>query len=131
IAVRPDGAGEPALIYGNRAFGRVTGCRPSPERKHRLTDLMQTDRDAGEEQRVFDHLAAGRPVSETLWLQGGEAGAVVCAWTPLGQVFGGERCWSLALTRPEVVEREAVERLLLRSAREAANSRALLLEAIE
>ncbi|HMA16348.1 MAG TPA: PAS domain-containing protein, partial [Kiloniellaceae bacterium] len=131
IAVRAGPTGEPLLIYGNQAFGRVTGCRPSPDHRRRLSELMQVDRDAAEEQRVRDHLAAGQPVSETLWLRGGEAGAVVCEWTPLAQSFGGERCWSLALTCPELVEREAVERLLLRSAREAAHSRALLLEAIE
>lgn len=131
VAVRSGPGGEPLLIYGNKAFGLLTGCRPSPEHRRRLAELLQIDRDAAEEQRVRDHLAAGKAVSETLWLRGGEAGAVLCEWTPLAQSFAGERCWSLALTRPEVVEREAVERLLLRSAREAEHSRTLLLEAIE
>jgi signal transduction histidine kinase/CheY-like chemotaxis protein len=133
LAVRRDGAAEPDLVYANRAFQRLTGRQPALGVPCRLGELGGTRRTPQDEQRLHDHFAAGQAASETLLLRdGGEAASeITCDWTPLPSALGIGGAWSVTLTRADAMERKAVEHLLLRSEREAARSRALLIEAIE
>jgi PAS domain S-box-containing protein len=99
LALCRGGAGEPELLHGNQAFEDLTGQRLSPVSPCRLGEIAATPRTPRQEQRLLDHLAAGRAVSEILVIAGrGEtAGEMSCHWTPLRTSPGSGRAWSVTL----------------------------------
>ncbi|MGF1629430.1 MAG: PAS-domain containing protein [Kiloniellaceae bacterium] len=95
-----DGAAEPELLYGNQAFERLTGRRLSPLTPCRLDEFAAAPRTPLQKQRLLDHVAAGRAVSEILVIEGGDeaGGEVNCQWTPLKVSPENAGAWSVTLT---------------------------------
>ncbi len=100
LAVRRDGAAEPDLVRGNRAFEALTGLRPTARRPCGPGDLAAEARGPLQERRLRDSFAAGRGFAETLSIRdaGGASRVVTCQWTPLDPPSGGGRAWSLTVT---------------------------------
>lgn len=112
LAVRRDGASEPELIHGNRAFEALSGRRLSPAVPCHLEDLASAARVPLQERRLRELFAAGESICEPRTIVGpdGAGTAMDCRWTPLGSSLGYAQAWSLTLT-PQSPESELLSTL--------------------
>src|SRR3546814_7869679 len=90
LAVRRDGAVEPELVYGNRAFERLTGRALSLAAGCQLAEFSQNNRSAQDERCLHECFATDQVASETVLirLRGAAARALTCEWTPLSSGTG-------------------------------------------
>ena len=112
IVVGPPEGGEPSLIYGNAAFGLLTGVFPTSAKPVNLHDLIGGGQTEGQKKRLYARLAAGEEFSQAhQTIEGLELDCSIHAqWSPLGISIGDGACWTLTLTQPEDSEllREAL-----------------------
>src|SRR3546814_889710 len=103
LAVRRDGAVEPELVYGNRAFERLTGRALSLAAGCQLAEFSQNNRSAQDERCLHECFATDQVASETVLirLRGAAARALTCEWTPLSSgtgSSGASRIWTVTPT---------------------------------
>src|SRR3546814_11840342 len=87
LAVRRDGAVEPELVYGNRAFERLTGRALSLAAGCQLAEFSQNNRSAQDERCLHECFATGQVASETVL----ERTSVVQGKSGYGRVDHGGR----------------------------------------
>ncbi|NIA67203.1 PAS domain S-box protein [Pelagibius litoralis] len=100
VAVCGDQGRDPALVYGNAAFGRLTSASPSVTAPISLSAILTFERSETEARGLAGRLATEAPFSEThLFCKADEDSvALRCDWAPLGLSRDGGTCWTVTLT---------------------------------
>src|SRR3546814_18413709 len=81
LAVRRDGAVGPELVYGNRAFERLTGRALSLAAGCQLAEFSQNNRSAQDERCLHECFATDQVASETVLIRlRGEAEIGRASW---------------------------------------------------